>query len=190
MPISLTRLARFFREETGTVMAEAVLVLPFMLWSYLALFVYWDSFRSLNTVQKAAYTVSDAISREMVSITPTYINGLDKMLEYLVDKNQDVKLRVSSIYQSDAHNRIEIHWSVAANGAMVPLTTTTLQTLKTKIPKMADGDFVILVEVEADYTPAFNVGMNETTLSQFIVTRPRFVTCVLMSTAGTSCPLT
>ena len=33
------RIGRFRREEAGTLMAEAVLVLPFMLWSYLALFV-------------------------------------------------------------------------------------------------------------------------------------------------------
>ena len=30
------RLARFGRSERGTVMAEAVLVLPFMLWAYWA----------------------------------------------------------------------------------------------------------------------------------------------------------
>ncbi len=182
-------LRRFGREEGGTVMAEAVLVLPFMLWSYLALFVYWDSFRSLNTVQKAAYTVSDMISREMVSITPAYINGLDRMMEYLIDQDQDVKLRVSSVYQSDTEGRIKIHWSVAANGAMAPLTTASLQNIKDRIPKMSDGDFVIVVEAEASYTPAFDVGMKRTSLSQFIVTRPRFVTCVLMSTAGTTCPL-
>jgi len=51
----ISRLRRFLRQdESGTLMAEAVLVLPFMLWSYLALFVYWDSYRAVNTVQKAA----------------------------------------------------------------------------------------------------------------------------------------
>ncbi len=45
------RLRRFLRQdESGALMAEAVLVLPFMLWSYLALFVYWDSYRAVNTV--------------------------------------------------------------------------------------------------------------------------------------------
>ena len=57
-------LRRFLRDESATIMAEAVLVLPFMLWSYLGLFVYWDSFRVMNKVQKASYTISDMISRE------------------------------------------------------------------------------------------------------------------------------
>lgn len=82
------RLRRFLRQdESGTLMAEAVLVLPFMLWSYLALFVYWDSYRAVNTVQKAAYTVSDMISREIVSITEAYIVGMDAMMEYLIDQD-------------------------------------------------------------------------------------------------------
>ena len=71
---------RFRRDEAGTLMAEAVLVLPFMLWSYLALFVYWDSYRAVNTVQKAAYTVSDMISRERTSVTEAYIVGMDSII--------------------------------------------------------------------------------------------------------------
>ena len=63
-------LRRFLRDESATIMAEAVLVLPFMLWSYLGLFVYWDSFRVMNKVQKASYTISDMISREMVTLLP------------------------------------------------------------------------------------------------------------------------
>ena len=53
------RLAAFGRDEAGTVVAEAVIILPLFIWAYIALFAYWDSFRSLNTVQKAAFTVSD-----------------------------------------------------------------------------------------------------------------------------------
>ena len=83
------RLRRFLRQdESGTLMAEAVLVLPFMLWSYLALFVYWDSYRAVNTVQKAAYTISDMISREMLPVNQTYVNGMRTMMEYLIDHGQ------------------------------------------------------------------------------------------------------
>ena len=42
--------------------------------AYLALFVYWDAFRSVNTTQKAAYTISDMISREMAPL-PTGRRG-------------------------------------------------------------------------------------------------------------------
>lgn len=169
---------RFRKDETGTLMAEAVLVLPFMLWSYLALFVYWDSYRAINTVQKSAYTVSDMISREMVSVSDGYINGMDRLLEYMIDQNQEAKLRVSSISWSAINNRYEVHWSRSPNNAMPILTTGTLASVKNGLPNMADGDFIMLVEVEVNYEPAFDVGLSDQTLKQFIVTRPRFVRCV------------
>ncbi len=77
-------------------MAEAVIVLPLFLWAYIALFVYWDAFRSMNTVQKAAYTISDMISREKTGKTTAYVNGMSKVLEYLIDEDQDARLRVTS----------------------------------------------------------------------------------------------
>ena len=168
-------LARFGRDETGVLMAEAVLVLPFMLWSYLALFVYWDSYRSVNTVQKAAYTISDMISREMVPVTENYINGMDTILEYLIDADQDAKLRVSSIRWSELNNRYEVMWSRSPGNAMIRLTTATVAGIASKLPNLADGDYVVLVEVDVNYHAAFNVGINDQSLKQFIVTRPRFV---------------
>ncbi len=181
-------LARFGRDETGVLMAEAVLVLPFMLWSYLALFVYWDSYRAVNTVQKAAYTISDMISREVVAVSDPYITGLDSMLEYMIDQDQDAKLRVTSIYWSDTNNRYEVHWSRSPHGAMPQLTTGSLANMSNRLPEMAGGDFVVLVEVAVNYQASFNVGVGNQTLNQFIVTRPRFKTCIPI-VANAACPL-
>ena len=178
-------LHRFRNEEGGTLVAEAVLVLPFMLWSYLALFVYWDAYRSVNTVQKAAYTVSDMISREMVAVSDAYINGMDAMMEYMIDHSQDAKTRVTSVTWSAINNRYEVHWSRSPGGAMPQLTTTTIQGMKDRIPVMSDGDYVVLVEVEVSYHPSFNVGVGNQILEQFIVTRPRFVPKVCLT--GTTC---
>lgn len=167
---------KFGRDETGSLVVEAVLVLPFMLWAYLALFVYWDAFRSMNTVQKASYTVADMLSREMIAVNPaTYFDGMDAMLEYMIDPDQNASLRVTSIKWSAANNRNEVMWSRSPGSAMPLLTTTTLQPLATRIPNMSDGDYVVLVEVSVNYNPSFNVGMPGQTLKQFIVTRPRFV---------------
>lgn len=182
-PLQILR--RFGRDETGTLMAEAVLVLPFMLWSYLALFVYWDSYRAINTVQKAAYTISDMISREMVSVSDTYITGMDAMMEYLIDQDQEAKTRVSEITWSQLNDRYEVFWSRSPHNAMPALTTADLPALAYQLPVLADGDHVVLVEVEVNYTPSFNVGLNPQVLKQFIVTRPRFVPKICLT--GVAC---
>ncbi len=178
---------RFGRDESGVLMAEAIIVLPFMLWSYLALFVYWDAFRSVNTSQKAAYTISDMISREMLPLPTTYVTGMRDLMRYLIDNDQTVKIRVTSVTWSETNERFEVHWSRSPDNAMLPLTTTTLQDYASRIPKMAAGDFVTIVETSVSYHPAFSVGMNDEVIKQFVVTRPRFLTCI--SVTATPCPL-
>lgn len=177
---SICMVKRFWHDETGTVMAETVIVLPVLLWSYLALFVYWDSFRSMNTVQKAAYTISDTISREMTSLPASYFDGLRNVMDFMLDRDQDVKMRITSITYNQDNLRFEVLWSYSPSGAMPELTTATLQALKSRIPSMADADFATILETEVPYVPAFNVGLNALTLKQFIITRPRFVapTCM------------
>ena len=184
------RLARFFNDERGSVVAEAVIVLPMLLWAYIALFVYWDAFRSTNTVQKAAYTLSDMISREQskVGIQTSYINGMKQVMNYLIDDDQDPRLRVSSIYWSPGDNQFEVQWSRSPNNQMTPLTTTSLQHYASALPVLAPGDTQILVETQVDYLPAFNVGMPNQVFRQFIVTRPRFRTCILMD-GQVGCPI-
>ena len=171
-------LRRFLREDRGSVVAEAVIVLPVFLWAYLALFTYWDAFRSLNTVQKASYTVSDMVSRENLGISTAYVDGLDRMMEYLVDDGQNVSMRLTSVTWSATNNRFEVHWSRSPGNAMIPLTTTTLQPLASKIPNMAAGDYVVILEVSVPYAPTFSIGMNDMNFEEFIVTRPRFLPCL------------
>ena len=182
--------SRFMHDERASVVAEAVIVLPLLLWAYIALFVYWDAFRSMNTVQKAAYTLSDMISRDQNrdGIKSAYIDGMKQVMNYLIDENQDPRLRVSSIYWSNTNNRFEVQWSRSPNNQMTPMTTALLQGYSNAIPTMAAGDTVILVETEVDYVPAFNVGMPNQVFRQFIVTRPRFRTCILMD-GQVGCPI-
>ena len=171
----LTLIRRFAQDEQGTIIAEAVIVLPMMLWAYLALFVYWDAYRSVNAAQKAAYTIADVISREKATtgLPATYITGLRNTMRYLIDRDQVVKIRVTSISWSALDNQFKVEWSRSPDNAMVQLTTTSLQAMKSRIPNMADGDSVVLVETEVYYTPAFNVGLTDEVLKQFIITRPR-----------------
>ena len=168
-------LSRFARREDGTIMAETVVILPMMLWAFLALFVYWDSFRALNTTQKASYTISDMISREMVSVNDAYITGMRNVMQYMLDPGDVPRIRVTSVRFSQINNRFEVHWSRSTATTLPILTTTTLQALSPRIPAMSDGDYVVIVETQVDYHPGFNVGLQDTVMQQFIVTRPRFV---------------
>lgn len=185
------QIRHFARDEKGSIIVEAVMVLPFLFWSYMALFVYWDNYRSINTSQKAAYTLSDMISREMQPVNANYIAGMASLMEFLIDPEQTAKIRVTSIKWSAVNNRYEVLWSNSPGSAMPALTNTSLAQFndcsnmataghKCRIPMMSDGDTAVIVETEINYTPPFNVPFYTSTVSgqvmkQFVVTRPRFV---------------
>jgi hypothetical protein len=188
--VSKLRLAllSFRRDDGGSVVAEAVIVLPLFLWAYIALFVYWDAFRSMNTVQKSAFTISDIISREQTGITTAYVDGMGKALEYLIDEDQDAILRVTSVTWSATNNQFEVHWSRSPENKLSELTDATLQEFAYQIPTMSPGDYVIVLEVEVNYQPTFDIGMPAQTFKQFVVTRPRFLPCLPLD--AISCPVT
>lgn len=178
----LTRpLRRFFRREDGVMALEVILTLPVFIFCTMGMYTYWDAFRSLNTAQKATYTVSDMISRETRPISTTYMRGLHDVLQYMVGNNLPVEMRVTSITYSAVRNRYEVDWSRSPYNKMTPLTTTTLQSLVQHIPMLADGDSVVLVESNMRFTPAFQetpaffMYLGNEVFQQFIVTRPRFV---------------
>ena len=172
-----SRLRRFCRAEDGTVVVEAVLVLPTLLWVTLAMFVYWDSYRSVNIIQKATYTISDTLSREDREdpIDGAYIDGLREVMNYLLDGDQVAKIRVSSVTWKTADNDFSVLWSYSP-GEQIPAMPVGLladQDYQDKVPNLADGDTVIVVETMVDFSPAFDVGMNDLVIDEFIATRPR-----------------
>lgn len=178
-------LTGFRRQENGTLSAEVVLALPVFIWCIFGMYTYWDAFRSLNTTQKASFTISDLITREMEPVTTTYLNGLHDVLQYMVSDKLPVQLRVTSVTFSGPRNRFEVEWSRSPNGEMPQLTTTSLQALAPKIPMLADGDSIILVETRAEFTPFFDLYLTDDEFEQFIVTKPRFVPRICLD--GVAC---
>lgn len=165
--------------------AEVVLALPVFIWCIFGMYTYWDAFKSLNTTQKASFTISDLITREMQPVTDQYINGLHDVLQYMVSDKLPVMLRVTSVTFSGPRNRYEVDWSRSPNAEKPQLTTNSLQPLANKIPILADGDSIILVETWAEFTPFFDLYLTEDEFEQFIVTKPRFVPRICLQ--GVAC---
>lgn len=153
-------------------MVEALVILPLLLWAYVALFVYWDAYRAQNTAVKASYTVADMISRELNPVTCGYMTGIKSVFDFLMDADEATSLIVTSVTWNDEEKRHEVVWSLA-RGDAVAQTTADLQANLDKLPNMSDGDTIILVQTSVSITPALSVGVPQHDFTQFIVTRPR-----------------
>jgi Flp pilus assembly protein TadG len=181
-------IAGFLRDERGVLLAETLLLLPILIWGFLALFVYWDVFRTINVTQKAAYSISDMMSRQVV-VNMQLIEGLQEVLDFLTPAITPSRMRITSIEMSEGTN-VQAAWdgddayvllfSRSPGDAVAEHTTTTIQALRPLIPILVDRESVIIVETWTDFTPRFNTGVlnfvtavDNETFTNFVVTRPR-----------------
>ena len=185
---ALSRQIRRFRtQEDGLVMTEFLIMLPLLVWTFMALFVYWDAFRTINQAQKAAYSVADVMSRQ--SDVPTaFIDGMQDVTEYLMNDSPGVKIRITSVKYVEDTNTMKRLFSRSPGSKLPALTESQLNTaaMRARIPIMANQDSVVIVETEVAYNPAFSVGIPNHFFKNFIVTRPRYNLQVCI--VDTTCP--
>lgn len=165
--------ARFSDDTSGTVAVEVAVVLPLLLWAYIAMFVFFDAFQTRSATEKAAFTVSDMLSRETNAINDDYMSGAYSLFNLLAKSDATSGLRVSMISWNLTDSKYVLNWS-KTKGNIAAYVASDIDTIKADLPTMIDGETLILVETRTTFNPSLQVGIGNTTLETFIFTRPRF----------------
>jgi Flp pilus assembly protein TadG len=172
----VTRLRRFAQDESAFISIEAIIVMPLLIWVFMALFVYWDAFRAENTSVKASYVLADMISRENAAVNTAYINGMHQVFRYMVNTPEQTWIRVSSVQFRASDNSYQVLWSRTTNATRAPAhTTATMALHRPRLPLLANSDTMIVLETWRRFSPPFQVGLDKRTFAQFTVMRPRFL---------------
>ncbi len=174
--MSLRLSKRFTRDEQGSLSIEAVFALPMLVWAIAATFVFWDAFKTLNITQKATYTVADMISRESDAIDADFLTSMHELFAYLSNEDGDGNaLRITVVKMNEDPDTnvksLEMVWSEGVGGAVGLENMTTIEN---RIPDMATGDQLIVVESEQEWAPAFAVGLAAYRFREVALARPRF----------------
>jgi hypothetical protein len=166
-------------------------MLPLLIWGMVAMFIYWDVFRTINQTQKAAYAVADLLSRQKNVIPIAYANGLQNIMDFLTPGGHPVKMRITSFECvaptapntcNSAAGSYKLLFSYSpANKVADLMSEPEIQNWKsTKIPSLNNGDSVFVVETTVAFKAQLQtaiagmmVGVTDNTFGQFIVTRPR-----------------
>ncbi|CUH47675.1 hypothetical protein RUA4292_01847 [Ruegeria atlantica] len=179
-------LSTFASRENGNLSLESALIMPVLVWTVTLTYTFFDGFRENTANLKAAYTVSDLISREGEdAITDTYAESMYLIYNRMVNNNSPLRMRLSVIQyiaadqDAGTEERYRIEWSTAC-GFESNWTDANLDTLVERLPEMADLDTLIVVETSKDYVPLLNTGWltRDHKFNNFIFTRPRFVPIV------------
>ncbi|NIZ13463.1 TadE/TadG family type IV pilus assembly protein [Phaeobacter sp. HF9A] len=171
-------LRRFRYRDDGSVSIEAALYLPLLLGVFAAMYTLFDLFRQDTVNTKAAYTISDLISRETTALNDDYINSMYELGKLLVRKDTGMSLRISVVHWDEADDRYYVDWSVERGALLDVLTDGTVETVEDKLPTMPDQERVIVVETWNDVAPIFNIGLATQNIYNLVFTRPRFASQV------------
>jgi hypothetical protein len=186
-----SKFRRFSRNEDGLASAEMVMMLPFYMFCILGTFTFWDAYDVVNRSQKAAYSVSDLVTRKQDNVTEVYVEGMFNTMQYMMGPSLPVRTRITSVFYSQARNQYEVLWSRSSTPTIPRLTTATLPSVQSHLPQMSDGDALIVVEANVDFKPIFGAEafamtrVNAGTMRHVIVTRPRFLPKICMQ--GVAC---
>lgn len=162
----------FLRDTSAAVSMEAVVIFPILTWAWIGTFSFFDAYRVYNTSIKATFTVADLLSRQTSTVYGYDIEGMARMLDTMIRDTDGVEMRVTQILR-DTEGNYRVDWS-HGTGTQAQLFTAGLDAMNDRLPDMANGERVVLVESFIDYEPAFNVGLNDLTFENFTLTRPRF----------------
>jgi hypothetical protein len=190
------RFVDYLRAEDGLVLAEALIMMPLLIWGLVAMFNYWDVFRTINVTQKAAYSIADLLSRQKSTIPVAYMNGLKNVMTFLTPNSHPVKMRITSfecvspalpsqpgvIQPCNAtKGSYKLLFSHPSDATVTPLTQANIQAWKVgRIPSLTNGQSIFVVETSVQFQTQIKtaiaglmVGVTDNTFGTFIVTRPR-----------------
>ncbi|MBE1297140.1 TadE/TadG family type IV pilus assembly protein [Phycobacter azelaicus] len=168
------RLTSFSRDTEGSVSVEFAIYTPLLLGLLAAFYTFFDAFRQESINLKAAYTISDLISRETNYVNNTYLDSMYTMGTLLLRGDTTYDMRVSVVRWDEADQSYYVDWSKVRGGGFTEWTDATIHLVKDDLPSMPDQERVILVETKNTVEPAFRVGLPTMEITNFVFTRPRF----------------
>lgn len=177
----LQNLARRFSDDTrGSVSVEVAIILPVLLWAFVAMWVFFDAYKTRSTTEKAAFTISDMLSRETGAIDDTYLTSAKKLFDLLSRSDSASGLRVTVVSYSASQEDYVFKWS-QVKGNIDAMTGSDMTDLGEMLPAMSAGESLIIVETRTTYDPPLDVGLGTLPMDTFIFTRPRFAPQLIWS---------
>jgi Flp pilus assembly protein TadG len=178
------RLSAFWQDERGGIVIESLLTMPLLIWTMVAIYVYYDVFYTINILQRASYSIGDLMSRQEL-VTEEFVAGQQEILAFLTQGAPLAAMRITSLEFDegatvnaawDSDDKYDLIFSRSSDPAIVgldaatlsthprrPHTQASLQALRTRIPTMTDGESVVLVETWVRHVPRFDTGIFNTT---------------------------
>lgn len=163
-------LNRFRKNERGSIPIEGLMGILLLMGWYAIAFEFYDAFRMRAKATKAAYTVSDLLSRQRQEIGPKFVDGMKKVYDYVADARISDRswMRVTLIEcradngDWDPCDGVDKKITMISSYATAPYverhTDASIKDESGRIPVMSAGDMAAVVETSSNYNPVIGIG--------------------------------
>lgn len=167
----------FLKDETGAMTVEFVIWVPLLTAWFVISATAYSAFSARHAASTAAFALADVASRQ-ITMDDALIDDLYTLQANLLPNTSENKtLRVSSIRWDATAERHSVLWS-EPRGSLPPLNNGTIPV--DRIPAMADGDTVLLIETAVPYVFISDWIGSETAVWRHVLpVRPRYVGTVI-----------
>lgn len=171
MTRDLRMIKGFRRNEHGASLIEFALLAPVLLLLLLGTVTLFDLFRTLQSVEKATFTVGDMLSRQ-TQMNQSTLDDMLTLMRQMVPSASDGGLRISSIDKQGGE--LVVRWSRSV-GVNVPVTELPMAV----VPDVAEGDSVLLTESFVPHEAFVGLlGFGALQFGAQAAHRPRFVSSI------------
>lgn len=173
----------FRSDETGSVAVEGIFSTLLLFGWLLASFQIYEAFSIRADATRSTYMIADMLSRQRSTVGPKYVNGLQKVFNFLTNAKADNQtwLRVT-LYKckaedddppnaycdgvnkkftliEDSDNNPASYATPGANDATLaqPYTQAGLNAISDRLPVMAVGDMAVITETIYRFKPFINI---------------------------------
>lgn len=168
-------LKTFAADERGAMTVEFIIWLPLILGWFVISATAYNAFSARADAGNAAFALADVMSRQ-VTVDEDFVDDLSVLHASLLPGRTERTLRVSSIVWSEAASRAFVIWS-SNRGSVPPLNNGSLDDVR--LPLMADGETIILVETGVPHSFLSDwIGSETTVWRHALPVRPRYVGAV------------
>lgn len=146
------RLARFRDAEQGVAALEFSMIAPIVVLVLLGTTTYFLIGREGYRSQRATYVAADVVARQ-TSVSNTSLALVRSMSEHIATSDaRRIDFRVSSATNDGTKMLVDWSYGDAPYAKQTPLDPVAL-----KIPAIATGESVVIVETSVPYQPTFQV---------------------------------
>ncbi|CUH53238.1 TadE/TadG family type IV pilus assembly protein [Shimia marina] len=194
MITSILRKIRDFRKDTrGTVAVETVVMWPGLFLAMLAMAVLFDAYRARSTTEKAAFAISDMLSRETAAVNHDYLNGVHSLFDQISTLRSGHDLTVSLVTWDVINRTHQLVWShsISRDGDRDETSwdNADMLAMSQDLPTLVNGESLIVVQTQSVFSPPvimkrwWGENWNGFPMNTLVFTRPRFVSNLAWSDA-------